>query len=785
MVTRSSPPEGAPSRGGSARQGSLPPPPPPPAPHSGAALRSAPKAGLTPDPPKAGASAEGKGPPEVWTVPIGEACVLALVVAVFAAVPTALRTSRAGGGFPDGLLVGAAVLLPLVALTLALMRAAGRGFRGIARAEAPPRVIAFGLALWIGLALPALAGLGAVLKATTNHRGLGGATFGVLGLVVVVLTAVIARRIVSFGQSLVARGVKPGIVAAAGAAIVVLPLMLVAAPLARGSGSDGDAGVRAAILDGAIALVATALLASMDLPASMRRLAGTWGVPVGAVVMLVAAARVEWSPGLGRAVRSGGGLAAMLLGGLEGWTDRDRDGVGAHFGGTDCDEGDPARHPGAPDAPGDGVDQDCDGGDDVRAAGSAPALVATAQAAPSAPAPAASPSAPTVAASTTAPSAKGAPPARPDIFLVTLDTVRADRTSAYGHSEETTPRLAELARRGVLFEHAYATGSDTQRALMPLVSGRRYAQTARDRREWPTILSEVDTLAERFKRSGYVTGAVTSFTWLSDERGFAQGFDRFEVAYTDAHPERGVTGPAAVKHARAILQHFEHHAQPLFLWVHLFDAHERYLEHAGIKFGRGKSGAYDGEIAFVDRQLGALIDAVAASPRAARAAWIVHGSNGEAFSEHGFVGHGGELYEEVIRVPLVIALPGGVPGGAAEGKGARYDIDAVSTLDIAPTALALAGAPAEGVVGMSLVPILSGDLGRRHGPVYIRSTKRAVVIDWPLKLMKVERARADRLLLFDLGADRGETRDLTATRGEDLQRLGQLLEKLEADARAP
>jgi arylsulfatase A-like enzyme len=235
----------------------------------------------------------------------------------------------------------------------------------------------------------------------------------------------------------------------------------------------------------------------------------------------------------------------------------------------------------------------------------------------------------------------------------------------------------------------------------------------------------------------------------------------------------------ALKAALSIWKELEKDPHPIFLWVHLFDAHERYLEHAGIKFGRGRSGAYDGEVAFVDRQLGALLDAVAASPRAARTAWIVHGSHGEAFSEHAFVGHGAELYEEVVRVPLVIALP-------AVSQGSRYQVDAVSTLDIAPTALALGGAPADGVAGASLVPILEGDLGRRHGrPVYIRSAKRAVVIDWPLKLMKFERARKDRLLLFDLGADPGELKDLTPTRGEDLQRLGALLETLEETGKAP
>src|SRR5690606_28795646 len=97
--------------------------------------------------------------------------------------------------------------------------------------------------------------------------------------------------------------------------------------------------------------------------------------------------------------------------------------------------------------------------------------------------------------------------ARPDVILVTLDTVRADHTSAYGYEHDTTPRLAELAGRGVLFERAYATASDTQRALAPLVVGRRLNRAARDKREWPTLLPENDTVAERMKRAGYVTAA--------------------------------------------------------------------------------------------------------------------------------------------------------------------------------------------------------------------------------------------------------------------------------------
>src|SRR5262249_47875408 len=156
----------------------------------------------------------------------------------------------------------------------------------------------------------------------------------------------------------------------------------------------------------------------------------------------------------------------------------------------------------------------------------------------------ASPSASAAAAGTVAAAAPAAN--KPDILLISLDSVRADHSSAYGYAQPTTPRLADLAQRGALFERAYAASSDTQRAYAPLVTGKRLARSARDKREWPTLLGDNDTLAERLHRAGYVTAAVTSFTWLSDERGFDQGFDHFETVYKDAHPEKGVTGPLAV-----------------------------------------------------------------------------------------------------------------------------------------------------------------------------------------------------------------------------------------------
>jgi choline-sulfatase len=703
-------------------------------------------------------------------VRLGEACVFGVCVSALSAVPTALRTTAHGGHVFDGLLIGAAALLPLVTLSIVMLRAAGRGLRGIVGQE-PSRAVVLRIALWIGLALPALAVLATLLKAVTHHRGLGGATFGIFGLAAVAMAALVAYRLVDLGEWLAARGVKSWVLAACGAAIGVVPVLLVAAPLAGSEAHDGAGAVFAAIVDGLIAALAMALVVSVDMGARLGKMAGIWGVPFAAAIVITAAARVESAPAIGRSVQAGGGLAATLLHGLESWTDRDGDGEGSHFGGADCDEGNPLRHTGAVEIPGDGIDQNCDGADLAADAGAEPAHPGSAASVNGSAAAAGAASTPSGAPSGAAATPSGG---KPDILFITMDSVRADHASAYGYDKPTTPRLAELAQRGVLFERAYAAASDTQRAYTPLVTGRRFARSARDKREWPTLLGDNDTLAERLRRSGYVTAAVTSFTWLSDERGFDQGIDRFETVYKDAHPERGVTGPLAVRAARKILSDLESRAQPLFVWVHLFDAHEKYLEHKGIDFGKGRAGAYDGEVAFVDQQVGALLDAVTKSPRGARTVVVVCSTNGEGLDEHDFTGHSGELYEEAIRVPLVIAVPNGKPGKVAA---------AVSLVDVVPTLLELGAAPREGTDGGSLVPWLRGDAGASSGPVFVRSKKGAALIDGSLKLMVMDRKKEKQSFLFDLATDPGEKTDLAASRPADVERLSKLVSDLDNDAK--
>lgn len=691
---------------------------------------------------------------------IGEACGLALASCVLGSIPAALRVSRAGGSLLGGLLSASAIVLPLIALTIWLSHQAGRGFRMMTGLRAGRSTAAL-IALWIGLMSPVLLLLGAILKEKTNHRGLGGTTFGVLALVVAIGAAAVAHRLVGTGRWLVDRGLKPQFVATALALLTIGPLLVVSLPLLfRHDDSPNAHIVAAALIDGVIFAVASAVAVTYDFGDRARNLARKYGIVPAAVVLLTGFGWLSMSPHLAGAMRSGGGLAAAIVAGLERWTDRDGDGYGAHFGGGDCDEGDPRRNPGASDTPGDGIDQDCDGvdgtavptkkGSPERAPEAPETPVATPEPAPTTPAP-------------TAPIALK----KPSIILVTLDTIRSDYTSLYGFDKKTTPRLDALAERGVVFDVAYAPASDSQRALMPLFSAVSFKDTPRSPREWPLLKTEANTVAERMKAAGYATTGVSSFQWLSQEKGFDQGFDKFEEAFRGDHPEKGVTGPHAIRAARAAVEKATD-GKPIFLWVHLFDAHEQYRKHDGFAFG-GKSdkAAYLSEIGFVDKQLGDLIDAVDASPIKDSVVWIVHGSQGEGFDEHDAKGHGRELYEEMVRVPLVVTLPGGTAKHIS-GK-------AVSTLDIVPTVLELGGAGASSI-GTSLLPAMqTGQL--THEPVVLRNSKRASVIDYPMKLIVFERPKQDRFLLFDLSKDPKEEHDISAERAGDVARLKEFVDK--------
>ncbi len=689
---------------------------------------------------------------------------------------------QANSGTLDAWLIAAALMACVLLPVVLLAPRAARGWRGIL-GRAPPRTLGYGLAMWAGLSIVFLTLLGLVLKAKTNHRGLGGATFGIIGAVGVGFAAVMSVRLLALGRWLHERSVPAKWLRGSSLLVALAPVILLGIALLGSSSGGSAAATRAAICDLLLAVAVLSLMLARPLPEGARKLGRMVALPATVVLIAVGMGRAELSANAANSLRAGG-LPTAILGALQMWSDRDGDGHSAHFGGRDCDEGDPARHPGATDKPGDGIDTNCDGHDGPAASEKTKTAAATPSPSALGSVKAASRS---VGSATAAASASGAPAAkqaplekgqRPDIILVTLDTVRADHCSVYGYKKKTTPRLEQLAASGMLFEHAYAIASDTQHALMPVVSGRTLSQTPRTKTEWPTIHDEAKTVAERMGFAGYKTAAVSSFTWLRKDRGFAQGFDHFdESPFRSNHPERKSTGKEAANVAIALHARMTKSAPgggpaskpaaPIFLWVHLFDAHADYLPHSGIDMGRGPMGRYDGEIAFVDQQLGRLIDAVTASPRASRTIWLIHGSHGEAFNEHGFEGHGAHLHDEVLRVPLLIVGPGTKVG--------RYGRDAVAVLDIAPTLLDFAGGSRDGVMGVSLRRAAEGDGSFERAPFVAHSWRRTATIDWPLKLLSYRRKNGkERLFLFDLAADPGELRDIAASRADDLTRLDNL-----------
>jgi len=269
-------------------------------------------------------------------------------------------------------------------------------------------------------------------------------------------------------------------------------------------------------------------------------------------------------------------------------------------------------------------------------------------------------------------------------------------------------------------------------------------------------------LAERLNEAGFRTAGAASHFLFAPELGWVDGFERFLRAPLEGdappgsnvdlfHSSRGLADSMI-----SLLQDDDLTQGRFFLWVHFLDPHKQYLAHPGYsRFGDTPRDLYDGEIAFTDAHIGRLLRALDASPLAARTAVILTGDHGEAFGEHGEFFHGSEVWDEIVRVPLLIRIPGGKPQRISRR---------VSHVDIAPTILELAGlAPDAGARGRSLAPELFGaSLPER--PVLIDQPRnphyrpKRAYIEGGLKLHHLIDANAFRL--YNLDADPHETHDL-------------------------
>jgi arylsulfatase A-like enzyme len=271
-----------------------------------------------------------------------------------------------------------------------------------------------------------------------------------------------------------------------------------------------------------------------------------------------------------------------------------------------------------------------------------------------------------------------------DVALVTLDTTRADRLGAYGYEKAETPNLDRLAREGVLFADAVSPAPITLVAHASILTGLDPDRHGvRHNGQYRLDPSQV-TLAEVLQANGYETAAFISGFVLDARYGLAQGFDTYDdrTEAFEKQPFGGLGERSAKEVTDAALDWLgkRSDAKPLFLWVHFYDPHAEYKPPEAFR-QRFPDNPYDGEIAYVDSQVGRLVEAFENTGR--KLLIVVAGDHGESFGEHSEYSHGRLLYETTQRVPLFLWSK------AAIQRARVVDDVVVGLVDIFPTVLDL------------------------------------------------------------------------------------------------
>ncbi len=310
---------------------------------------------------------------------------------------------------------------------------------------------------------------------------------------------------------------------------------------------------------------------------------------------------------------------------------------------------------------------------------------------------------------------------QPNVLLVTIDTLRADHLACYGYNRQTSKCMDALASEGIVFENAYVQRNSTwpslatvMTSLHPVVHGVRHNGLQ--------LSNAPITLAEVLQANGYMTAAV-----YTNSKG--QNWEGFQVR----HPI--TTEPVDERATHEAISWLADARRPFFLWIHYLAPHADYTPPAEFQTfvdpnykgpidGKKESIAkatlrqfpvtpedlqhvynlYDGEIAYVDNELNKVIDTLKARDLYDNTLIVLSADHGEElYDHHGYFGHGASVYEGVMRVPLIMRMPGTVPAG-------KRDASVVGTIDVAPTILQTVGiAVPESYQGRSLAPAFKGE----------------------------------------------------------------------------
>lgn len=364
---------------------------------------------------------------------------------------------------------------------------------------------------------------------------------------------------------------------------------------------------------------------------------------------------------------------------------------------------------------------------------------------------------------------------RPNVLLITLDTTRADRLQCYGYSSGLTPALDSLAAEGVMFERAYTPVPMTLPSHASMMTGLFPPEHGLVTNGRGRLDPHLSVLAEVFRDARYDTAAFVASFVLHSTFGLQRGFATYDDDLTHSDPsEHGLfrqrDGRQVVDSALAWLQ--QPRRGPFFCWVHLYDAHEPHMTHVDEFGDRFQDRLYDGEIAYVDRQVGRLLQHLKAHGLRERTVVVVVADHGEGLGDHEEQDHGLTLYNAVLQVPWIWAGPGVAHPG-------RRISQPVSLVDLRPTLLASVGLrdPAH-PSGRNLRDALSG--GELEAVASYSATDVPLLdLGWsPLQCLTTAEwkyIRSPEVELYDLTTDSQETRNVAPAHPDRVRALeGQL-----------
>jgi len=378
-----------------------------------------------------------------------------------------------------------------------------------------------------------------------------------------------------------------------------------------------------------------------------------------------------------------------------------------------------------------------------------------------------------------------------NLLFVLIDTMRADRLSAYGYDRETSPNIDALAATGVRFAENLSQSSWTKTSMASLWTGSYPVRTGVTRS--PQVISEDAWMpAEILQAAGFRTFAIWRNGWIRPAFGFSQGFEIY-------HSPRAGPIPASVRRERpavsivgtdqdTIFSAMEflrsHGNERWFLYLHLMDVHQYVYDEESALFGTSYSDIYDNSIHWVDRVLSSLIAELDARGLREKTLIVLAADHGEAFGEHGREGHARDVYGEVTTTPLIISFPFRLePEVVVEAP--------TENVDIWPTLLDMLGLPPlDDADGRSRLPeilaVARGVPAPEHAEprfahidqAWARSGRPArpmvSVSDGPFRLFRREGAGTPEL--YDRSVDRYEQVDLASERPEVLARMTKLAE---------